>query len=420
MPVRSARIHLAAPGLILGLVLGLAGCGSTETLGPPTLRWYVFKEPSGAFAEAARRCSDASGGRYAIELADLPADADQQREQLVRRLAAGDADIDLIGMDVIWTAELAQAGWILPWPERLAGQALDGRIAGPVAGAIYRGRLWAAPFTTNTQLLWYRTDRVPEPPATWDALVHQAEGIGAGGRFQVQGERYEGLTVFFVSLLASAGGTVLDATGQQVSLEPEPTRKALALMKRLANSPAADPALATSREDHTRLAFESGSTAFMVNYTYVWPSAQANAPAISDKMGWARWPRVDPDRPSRVTIGGINLGVAAYSRHPGLAFEAAACIVSEDNQRTATRLGGLPPTAAALYDDPEVRRTFPFADVLRATLQDAVQRPRSPVYSDISLAIGRILHPMKDIAPERDAERLRKAVGRALRSEGLL
>ena len=136
-----------------------------------------------------------------------------------------------------------------------------GRIAGPLASAAYQGQLWAVPFTTNTQLLWYRTDRVPEPPATWDELLHQAEALGPGGRFQAQGERYEGLTVFFVSLLASAGGAVLDATGQQVSLEPEPTHKALILMKRLANSPAADPALATSREDHTRLAFESGSSA---------------------------------------------------------------------------------------------------------------------------------------------------------------
>jgi multiple sugar transport system substrate-binding protein len=191
-------------------------------------------------------------------------------------------------------------------------------------------------------------------------------------------------------------------------------------MRRLARSPAADPALSTSREDHTRLAFESGGSAFMVNYTYVWPSAHANAPALAEHMGWAPWPRVDPDRPGRVTIGGINLGVAAYSRHPALAFEAAACIASEDNQRTAARLGGLPPTAGALYDDPEVRRTFPFADVLKAALEEAVQRPQTPVYSDISLAISRTLHPLKDIDPERDAPRLRAAVGRALRSEGLL
>jgi multiple sugar transport system substrate-binding protein len=74
----------------------------------------------------------------------LPADADQQREQLVRRLAAGDPDLALIGMDVIWTAELAEAGWILPWPAELARRVTEERIAGPAASATYRDRLWGS------------------------------------------------------------------------------------------------------------------------------------------------------------------------------------------------------------------------------------------------------------------------------------
>jgi multiple sugar transport system substrate-binding protein len=158
----------------------------------------------------------------------------------------------------------------------------------------------------------------------------------------------------------------------------------------------------------------------MVNYTYVWPSARANAPAVARHMAWARWPAVEPDRPSRVTIGGINLGVGAFTRHPDLALEAAACIAAADNQRIAAERGGLPPTTAALYDDPAVRKTFPFADLLRATLRDAVQRPRTPLYNDVSLAISRTLHPMSTIEPARDVERLRDAVRHALRSQGLL
>lgn len=405
---------------VLSFLFTLVGCGPASDSGPPLLHWYVFDEPSGAFEEAARRCSDESKGHYRVDLVALPADADQQREQLVRRLAAGDPDLDLIGMDVIWTAELAEAGWILPWPQGLAQEVTQGRVAGPVASATYRGRLWGAPFTTNTQLLWYRTDRVREAPTTWSELIETAEDLGRGGGIQIQGERYEGLTVLFVSLLASAGGSVLDASGQAVSLEPGPTREALGVMRRLARSRAADPALASSREDQNRLAFEAGKAAFMVNYTYVWPSAWSNTPEVAEHMGWARWPAVEPGRPSRVTIGGINLGVPAHTRHPDLAFAAATCIASEANQRIAARLGGLPPTTAALYADPEVRRTFPFADTLRATLEDAVQRPQSPFYSDISIAIARILHPMTDIDPERDGGRLRRAVGRALHSEGLL
>nr|WP_133513266.1 ABC transporter substrate-binding protein [Candidatus Thiosymbion oneisti] len=405
-------------GAVLAAVL-MSGC-VREAPVTPVLNWYVFNEPSGAFAAVARRCAEKSDGAYRVELKPLPADADQQREQLVRRLAARDSDIDIIGMDVIWTAEFAQAGWILPWPQDEARQVSMGRIDAAVQSADYKGQLWAVPFTTNTQLLWYRTDRVPQPPQTWDEMIDLAERLGEDGTIQAQGERYEGLTVFFVSLLASAGGSVLDEQADAPALGGAPTREALRILHRLAGSPAADPGLATAREDQSRLAFESGGSSFMVNYTYVWPSARANAPAVAEHMGWARWPAVEPGRPSRVTIGGINLGVGAFSDHPVLARRAIACIASEDSQRLAAKLGGLPPTSDRLYDDPQVRATFPFADLLRETLRDAVQRPKTPYYNDVSLAISRTLHPLSRIEPERDAERLRDAVGRALRSEGLL
>jgi multiple sugar transport system substrate-binding protein len=412
-------------GIILSALPGCSGPASQT----PQLHWYVFDEPSGSFARAAQRCSEAANGRYLIQLSLLPADADQQREQLVRRLAAGDTSVDIIGMDVIWTAEFAEAGWILPWSQQQARKAREGRLGSAIESATYQNRLWAIPYTTNTQLLWYRTDRVKTPPRTWNEMIDEAEALDNTlgktlgknkGTIEAQGERYEGLTVFFVSLLASAGGEVLTPDGKSVSLQYEPVHRALSIMHRLANSTAADPALASAREDQTRLAFESGNASFMLNYTYVWPSAKANAPNVAAHMGWARWPAVVEGRPSRVTIGGINLGIGAYSHQPDLAFDAATCIASEANQRIAATTGGLPPTSTALYDDPQVRKTFPFAKVLRATLRDAVQRPQTPLYADVSLAISHTLHPMRDIDPDKDVKRLRNAVNRALHSEGLL
>jgi multiple sugar transport system substrate-binding protein len=413
---RQKRNNLVLTGAILALT---AAC-SEPVEEPPRLRWYVYDERSGAFAEAASACTAGAGGRYLIELAPLPADADQQREQLVRRLAAGDRDIDIIGMDVIWTAEFAEAGWILPWPGASAGKARAGRLASAVRSASYGQQLWAVPFTTNAQLLWYRADRIDSPPETWDEMIDEAEALGDVGTIEAQGERYEGLTVFFASLLASAGGAVLDDHGRSAALDRKGTRRALEIMHRLATSPASERALDTAREDQARLAFESGRASFMLNYTYVWPSARANAPGVASRMGWARWPAVVAGRPSRVTLGGINLAVGAHSPHPDLAFEAAACIASADNQRLAATRGGLPPTITALYDDAGVREALPFADVLRDTLRDAVQRPQTPLYSDVSMAISRTLHPLRALDPEKDTDRLREAVQRALRSEGLL
>ena len=416
---KSRRWVTAALTAILGASACGTGSGGGDGGGTPTLKFYVFKEPGGAFVNAAQVCTEQAGGRYRVELADLPPSADQQREQLVRRLAAGDKDIDIMGMDVIWTAEFAEAGWLVPWDGDAAAKATDGTIPATVQTGTYEGKLYAAPFTTNTQLLWYRKDRVPTPPTTWAEMVDMAEKIGEGGRIQVQGNRYEGLTVWFNSLLASARGSVLSAP-DKVDLADEPTRKALEVIKRVATSRAADPTLSTTQEDQTRLGFESGSSSFMVNYTFVWPSAQENAPDVAENMGWAPYPRVLPDEPAHVTLGGINLGVSSESRHPDLALDAAACLRSAPNQIVATEKGGLPPTTEALYDDPRVQDAFPFADVLRETLTQGSARPQSPAYNDISLAIQRNLHPPRTVDPVKDVKSLRSAIEKALKSGGLL
>lgn len=197
------------------------------------------------------------------------------------------------------------------------------------------------------QLLWYRDDRIAASPQTWDQMIGMAEALGAKGLIEAQGERYEGLTVFFISLLASAGGHLLNDRGE-VDLAYVLTSRALAVMNALATSPAADPALSTADKDQARLAFETGKASFMVNYTYVWASARQDAPQVFRHMGWARWPAVVRGQPSRVALGGLNLAVAAFSRHPQQAFAAAACLADADHQRLAARVGGLPPFPSAI------------------------------------------------------------------------
>ena len=125
-------------GLAAVLVaMAIAACGGSS--GPPTLNWYIFPEPSGSFAHAAQVCSKASGGKYQIALNTLPTDADGQRQELVRRLAAKDSSIDIIGMDVTYTPEFAEAGWLRPWvgANRLA--ASKGMLPGPLATATWKG-----------------------------------------------------------------------------------------------------------------------------------------------------------------------------------------------------------------------------------------------------------------------------------------
>ncbi|GAA0706817.1 extracellular solute-binding protein [Streptomyces sp. SID8376] len=404
------------------LASALAACGGDGESSRPTLNWYNFPDDSGALQEAADRCSRESGGRYRIVYNKLPRAADGQRQQMVRRLAAEDDSLDILGLDVTWAAEFAEARWIKEWTGENKRRATEGTLDVPVQTATWKGKLYAVPYNTNIQLLWYRKDLVPKAPTTWAEMLDMSRDLARQGKphfVEIQGAQYEGLTVWFNSLINSAGGSILNAGVTEPSLGP-PAVKAASIMRDLARSPAADPSLPNQMEDQNRLAMESGVAAFEINYPFVYPSMKSNNPALFKNFRWAVYPRVDADRPSRPTIGGIDLAVSAYSRHPDLAFDAALCLRDRENQLNAALKGGLPPTLRAIYDEPDFMKEYPFSKEVLASLESASVRPLTPAYQNVSIAVSHTLSPPSDIQPESDVDTIREQIDKALRSEGVI
>jgi multiple sugar transport system substrate-binding protein len=404
--VAAALLALAAA------IASSCGVGGAEGgTGARAINWYVFNEPGGAYDQAVSECNDEAQGRYQINYVKLPTDANQQRELIVRRLAAEDDSIDLVGMDVIWTAELAEAGWILPWEGEDRAAAEEDKLEGPLKTVEFQGKVWGIPFTSNTQLLWYRKDEV-DPPGdeiTWDQLIDDAAAKGKA--VEVQGAQYEGLTVWINSMIAGAGGQIVDQNGD-VKVD-DSAAKAAAIERKLADSKAAPPGMATNKEDDARLGFEGGRSVYEVNYPYIYPSAAGVSEDFQKNIGWARYPRTVKDEPSRPPLGGINIGVSSYSTKPDLAFEAATCLASPEHQAIAAEKGGLPPTTESVYDTPKVQKAYPFADLLRESIEAAAPRPVTPAYSDISLAIQKTFHPPENVDPDDIVQKLRDRMEKA-------
>lgn len=419
--VTKALACLAAAALA---AVALAACGdSSEGSGPRELTFFVAIQPGGTIEEVSKRCSKESGGRYEITPEFLPTDASQQREQLVRRLGAEDPSIDIVGMDVIWTGEFANAGWVEEWTGQLKKQVTEEVFPNVIETASFEGKLYAAPFNTNTQLLWYRKDLVKEPPKTWDEMIDQAEALKEAGSIQVQANRYEGFMVWANALIESAGTQILSGP-EAVELEQKPTEEALAVMGRLARGSAAPPSLSTSDEDSARLGFEAGESAFMTNYTFAYASAQAEAPDIGKVMGFARFPEVVAGTPSKPPLGGFNLAVSAFSANKDVAFDAAACLSGRESQKTAVELDGLPPSRSDLYTEKTVTEAYPgFAELVKESIEGSGPRPTTPAYQDVSLAVQRSLHPPDKIDPEDPEptyDELKSNLEDAVKRKGLL
>jgi multiple sugar transport system substrate-binding protein len=412
----------------------LVGCSDDEG-GTPTLTWYINPD-NGGQADLAAKCGDDSGGAYRIETQILPNEADQQREQLVRRLAADDPSVDLMSLDPPFVAEFANAGYLLPITDAADVAAFtDGVLDGPLQTAFWDDQLVAPPFWANTQLLWYRKSVADAagvdptaPDFTWDQMIEAAESEGK--RIGVQARRYEGYMVWINALISSGGGQIIenpelgaDATPSVASPAGD---RAAEVVGGLARSSAAPADISTAGEEEARSTFQSDNGSFMVNWPYVYNAAGESLAqgaidqATYDDIAWARYPAVDPAQPSSPPLGGINLGIGAFTQHPEEALAAAKCITSVESGIEYMIGTGNPAARAAAYDDPGVREAYPMADLIRDSINEAGPRPITPYYGDVSTSVQRTWHPPEGVRAPSTPDETDDYMGDVLSGDRLL
>ena len=453
----------------------LTACGSDYESG--VINMYAAADGFDYISEVAQRCSDDSNGEYTIAMNMLPKEADMQRLQLARRLAGNDAGLDLMAMDVVWTAEFADAGWAVRVPDDLAEKTRQTNLSGPLETAEWKREddssksLYAIPLWANSQLLWYRPDLMKDTidttkaPTTWQGMLDDAAKIkDAGGPAAIllQAKQYEGLMVWFNSLLQSAGGEILDpndptkVTLTDTQEHRAATVEALTVMRKVATAPGADPSISNSDEGTARTDMEAGKGAFEINWPFVFAGIKENGAAgeagimgdslagfkeiidatadnptdpriakVNDatrkKFSFAPFPGIAGAGTAKSTPGGFNVAVASTSKQQDLSFKAASCLTDAPAQKVYAVRGGTPPTIESLYDDAEFQLAYPMYDVVRRQLGDgAAPRPATPRYQDMSTAITATLSPVGQWDPERKADELAGVTQRAIDGEGIV
>ncbi|VDR37178.1 Probable ABC transporter-binding protein DR_1438 precursor [Tsukamurella paurometabola] len=459
---RAARFGAVGVTTTMAATL-LAGCG-TDSSGI-TISVYVGADSAPTVARAAEKCST---DEYKVVGYSLPKSADDARLQLARRVTGGDKTLDVLGLDVTWTAEFAQAGWAVKVPSDLAERTKKRVLAGPLKTGMFDGEMYAIPAWTNTQLLWYRKDVLAKitgkpvnspPKLTWSQMLELSAKSGAQGgptQIGVTAAQYEGLTVWFNSLLASEGGRIVDETGKQVVLGEGKNReaavKALQTMKSVATAPGRDPSFTQTMETEIRLGMERGDALFEVNWPFVLSAIQQNSAAgsvpflpemtkfaadvkkptndqlkkmnevIRKKFDFAPFPQVAPGVPARPTMGGGNYAVSPTSVHQEQAWKAIECLTNEESEKAYGLDAGTPPVLPSLYDDPEYLAVYPMAKLIRDQLQENTSsvRPVTPVYQAMSTLLQAKLSPVGSWDPNTLVDELVTAATKAIDQKGLV
>jgi multiple sugar transport system substrate-binding protein len=400
--MRTPRKRLAAiAALLLTAATSAAGCATaapaavTSLSGIGPITFATGKLDTNSYLPALIKKWNSAHPRQRVTLIPLPDDADDQLAQLVANLQAKSSLYDVMSLDVIWTAEFAANGWIVP--VNPTSFELSGMLPPAVATAKYLGHLYAVPFTSNAELLYYRKDILAgrTPPRTWAQLAEMARTLApkhhmAGYAGQLAA--YEGLTVNFAEAVQSAGGSILSPDGTRVTLNSPQARKGLSFLSDGLREGWIPHAALSYDEAASQQAFEAGKLLFLNNWPYVYGQASIPGPGnkVVGKFGVTALP--GPNGPGSSALGGANLAISAFSRHQITALNFIKFLTSMASERRILIDASLPPVWTQLYADPALVHRFPYLPVLKRAILSARPRPVTPDYNQLSLVISSTIH----------------------------
>jgi len=320
-----------------------------------------------------------------VKVVTSPTSSSEKLALAQQLLAAGATDVDVFSIDVVWPGILGS--FFLDLKDYTGGSEKN-HFESIIANNTVDGHLVALPWFTDAGLLYYRKDLLEKykeaVPTTWAEMAATAKKIQDGERkagakemwgYVFQGKAYEGLTCNALEWVASfGGGTIVGSDGKVTINNPD----AAAALDAAATwiGTITPPGVLNYEEEESRGVFQSGNAVFMRNWPYAYQLAQAATSPIKDKVAMTTLPKgTGASARGAATMGGWNLSVSKFSKHPKEAADLAIYLTGPEEQKRRAVTGGYQPTIKSLYEDKEVLAANPSFAMLLGTSSSAVPRP---------------------------------------------
>jgi multiple sugar transport system substrate-binding protein len=319
-------------------------------------------------------------------IVELTGSADQQHNEMLKEAQAPDSHVDVFNLDVTWTAEFADAGYVT---ELDVPPDVDDFLPGPLQTARYRGSLYALPFNTDAGLLFYNRDLVT-CPADWNAIQDDVESVlgrpepRPAAVWAGQLKEYDGLVVNVLETLHALIPDQRDLfeTGLPALQEAVDTL-----------SPTRNP----GRVLRDALNFDEGASVQALREGEVamlraWPVARGTLTAPSAENPTTGTNIDVCQLPGHgAVLGGQNLAVSGRSAHATEAEELVRYLTSCEAERTLFDEGGLAPTRACAFTMSR-RPADDFTKATEEAVKVATPRPQGPCYGRFSGMFSKVVH----------------------------
>lgn len=348
--------------------------------------WAIDGEGSNAsMARILAEEFDAAHDNITVTYREVPFD-DLVNEAL-RAYATGGAP-DIISLDNPDFALFSSRGALLDITDRVAASDTintENYFAGPLASAMWDGRLYGVPKATNTIALFYNKDMfaaagIAEAPTTWDQLVDDARKLTDASK-----------NVYGLTFSARAGeeGTfqflpwIQMAGGSYDNVNVPGAVKALEIWRTLVDEKLASQDVLSMGQWDSTGTFNSGNAAMAISGPW-----EINRMLADAKFDWgvALLPTETEGGVRSSAMGDFNYGIFSTTKQPDEAFQLLEYFASQDARIfeefaniPARSDIALPPTGDAKKD--EALKMF------QEQLQYAQPRGPHPEWQKISKAI---------------------------------
>ena len=394
----SPKVAIGAVSLLSAAVV-LAGCGGSsnkssggnsggDARGPIT--FVTGKDNSGLMPHLAQAWN-ACHANEKVTIKQQSDQADQQLSDLEQHFQAKDPGYDVVTVDVVWTAEFAAKGWVVPLEGKYA-LPTDKLLKPPVTAATYNGKLYAAPYASDGGLLYYRKDLVSKPPTTWDEMIADCKGkTGSsitGSKpacYAGQFAKYEGLTVNAAEAINSAGGQIVKEDGKTPNVQTPEAKSGLEFLVNGFKQGYIPKEALGFQETQSLNAFQAGQLMFLRNWPYADAILAGSGSKVAGKFDIAPLP--GPKGVGASSLGGHSVAISTYSKYKATALDFLKFVESDAVQSYNLTQGSNAPVLSSLYSDPTLVKKFPYLPVLLKSIQNAVPRPVTPFYPAVTEAI---------------------------------
>lgn len=348
-----------------------------------------------------------------------PSSSTEFHDLVTQKLRNRDAEMDVFFMDVVWPAEFAAAGWALPVDQFFPPTAQSGFLDAPVKANTYGGHIYGIPMFVDAGMLYYRKDLLAKyqlrPPDTWPELVRQAQFIISQERdpyltgYSAQFKQYEGLVCNMMEFILSNGGALWDEQRLKSAVHTPPAMEAVRFVRDDIVRLIANRGILAYQESESLALFTQGRAVFHRNWPYAWEASNDSGQSkVAGRVGVMPLPAFSGQK-SAATLGGWQLAISRFSRHPQLAWEFVQFMTSSETQKRIALGTGRAPARKDLYHDPEILKRSPQFQSQFETFTLATPRPRTPVYLPLSNILQRYFSSAIAIADSNIEELARSA-----------